>query len=232
MGPAGPAGERGDAGANGPQGPQGPSGPPGPPGAQGPVGERGAPGAAGERGLQGERGADGAIGKLPAVKAWTDEVHFEGDCVLFEGGTYQALKTTGRAPKSADWICLAARGLDARNPMPRGTYDPEATYMQLEIVALNGASFVALRDDPGECPGPNWQLLARQGARGIAGLKGEKGDKGERGERGAAPPAPRLASWQLDRARYRATPIMSDGSQGPALELRELFAQFQEETSE
>ena len=39
-----------------------------------------------------------------------------------------------------------------------------------------------------------------------------------------------MASWKLDRARYTATPIMSDGSQGPALELRDLFKQFQDET--
>jgi hypothetical protein len=161
---------------------------------------------------------------------WTDGVHYRGNVVTYRGGTYQAARDTGRPPDTDDWICLAAPGRAARSPIPRGTFDPEATYKQLEIVALNGGSFIALRDDPGPCPGAGWQLLTRQGARGIAGLKGEKGEKGDRGERGTAPPAPKLASWQLDRKRYSATPVMSDGSHGPALELRELFKQFQDET--
>jgi hypothetical protein len=211
----------------GPQGERGPTGERGEHGAPGPRGEQGPPGAAGAQGEKGERGAEGAIGKLPLVKAWRDEVHFEGECALFEGGTYQALKATGRPPGSPDWICLAARGHDATSPTPRSTFDAEASYRALDIVALNGGSFIARRDDPGPCPGDGWQLLARQGQRGIAGPRGEKG---ERGERGAAPSAPNLASWKLDRARYTATPIMADGSQGPALELRDLFKQFQDET--
>jgi hypothetical protein len=154
-------------------------------------------------------------------------VHYEGDVVTHQGGTYQALCDTGRAPGTDDWICLAAPGRDARSPTPRSTFDAEASYRALDVVALNGGSFIARRDDPGPCPGDGWQLLARQGQRGIAGPRGEKG---ERGERGAAPSAPNLASWKLDRARYTATPIMSDGSQGPALELRDLFKQFQDET--
>ena len=87
------------------------------------------------------------------------------------------------------------------------------------------------RGDPGD-PGLPGERGERglPGERGEKGLPGERGEKGERGERGAAPSAPNLASWKLDRARYTATPIMSDGSQGPARELRELFQQFQDET--
>ena len=87
------------------------------------------------------------------------------------------------------------------------------------------------RGDPGD-PGLPGERGERglPGERGEKGLPGERGEKGERGERGAAPSAPNLASWKLDRARYTATPIMSDGSQGPALELRDLFKQFQDET--
>jgi hypothetical protein len=112
--------------------------------------------------------------------------------------------------------------------MPRGTFDPDERYQALDICALNGGSFIALRDEPGPCPGAGWQLLTRQGARGVAGPRGERGPQGERGERGF--PAPKLTGWKIDREHYTATPTMSDGTQGPVLELRALFAQFQDET--
>jgi hypothetical protein len=35
----------------------------------------------------------------------------------------------------------------------RGTYDPGKTYHQFDVVIINGSSFVALRDDAGDCPG-------------------------------------------------------------------------------
>jgi hypothetical protein len=51
----------------------------------------------------------------------------------------------------------------------RGTFNPNLRYDQLDIVALDGSSFVATEDNPGRCPGPNWQLLARAGIRGQRG---------------------------------------------------------------
>lgn len=44
-------------------------------------------------------------------------------------------------------------------------------------------------------------------------------------------PGQTIISWQIDRESYRASPLMSDGTVGPMLELRELFVQFQLETS-
>jgi hypothetical protein len=35
-----------------------------------------------------------------------------------------------------------------------------------------------------------------------------------------------IRDWKIDRARYLATPVMSDGSDGPPLELSGLFEQF------
>jgi hypothetical protein len=52
---------------------------------------------------------------------------------------------------------------------------------------------------------------------------GERGEKGETG--------PSIVSWQIDRERYHASPLMSDGTVGPMLELREFFEQFLRETS-
>jgi hypothetical protein len=92
-----------------------------------------------------------------------------------------------------------------------------------------GSSFVALKDAPGPYPGDDWHLLASRGSRGNRGESGARGIMGLRGERGAA--APTIQSWLLERTRYTATPIMSDGSIGPSLELRGLFEQFFTETT-
>jgi len=72
-------------------------------------------------------------------------------------------------------------------------------------------------------PGFRWQLLASQGKRGIAGEKGERGERGPPGLSGAT-----IRDWKTDRARYVATPIMSDGGEGPS---RGLFEQFLHEAS-
>jgi hypothetical protein len=200
VGPPGAPGEpgsKGDPGLQGPGGPEGPRGEPGPPGAIGP------PGPVGERGLQGLRGADGADGKdgapgpagkdgapglLPIAKAWKpNTVHYRGDVVVFDGGTYQALVDTGRPPsEAADWLCLAVGGRDGRSPRVRGIYSSDdETYAELDIVSRNGGSFIAKRDSPGPCPGDGWQILTMTGKRGEAGPKGDKGDRGDRGEPGA-----------------------------------------------
>jgi hypothetical protein len=112
--------------------------------------------------------------------------------------------------------------------MVRGTYSDKSDYWALNIVSLNGGSFIAKKDDPGPCPGDGWQLLVSQGKRGD---KGERGDRGSRGETGlTGQPAPTIKNWKIDRVRYVAIPVMSDGSEGSSLELRSLFEQFQTET--
>jgi hypothetical protein len=166
--------------------------------------------------------------KFPSVKAWSaNMIYYEGEIVAFAGGTYQAQCDTAHAPGSQDWICLAASGSSLNI---RGTYDGTVEYRHLDIVMVNGSSFVALKDNPGSCPDSGeWHLLASRGSRGHRGAEGARGSMGLRGERGAA--APTIKSWLLDRARYTATPMMSDGSIGSTLELRALFEQFLAETS-
>jgi hypothetical protein len=156
-------------------------------------------------------------------------VHYQGDIVIHDGSLYQAVRDTGRDIPHADWICLARAGRDALSPNVRGTYDTHETYQRLDIVALDGASFIARRVDPGLCPGDGWQVIAAHGARGEKGSHGPRGEKGDPGERGE--PAPTTVAWLIDRERYRASPRMSDGTVGPMLELRELFEQFLSETS-
>jgi hypothetical protein len=114
---------------------------------------RGPPGPAGPRGEQ------GPPGKLPLVKLWTPEtVYYEGDVVAYDGGTFQARRDTGQPPSHADWICLATARRDGNSITVRGTFNETAEYRRLDVVALNGGSFVALKDKPGPCPGSGWQL--------------------------------------------------------------------------
>lgn len=181
VGPPGPPGES-VCGPPGPAGPPGesvvgPLGPPGPPGesVMGPQGERG------ESGLAGERGPEGPPGKLPIVREYARGVHYEGDVVTCGGSLWQALKDTGEAPGHEDWALLAARGRDATEITHCGSYNPDAEYGRNDIVALDGGSFIAVRDDPGACPGDGWRLLV---ARGKAGRPGDQGPRGEAGKEG------------------------------------------------
>jgi hypothetical protein len=109
-----------------------------------------------------------------------------------------------------------------RDLVVAGTYNPTVKYRALDVVALNGASFAARVDDPGPCPGDNWQLIAAQGKKGQPGRDGVDGKAGK--------DAPRITEWVVNRESYTATPIMSDGSRGAVLELRPLFARFFDET--
>jgi hypothetical protein len=179
----------------------------------------------GPPGLAGPRGEQGPPGKLPLVKLWVPEtVYYEGDVVAYDGATFQAMRDTGQPPSHAHWICLATAGRDAKSMTVRGTFNETADYRRLDVVALNGGSFVALKDKPGPCPGSGWQLIASQGKRGIAGERGERGSPGPRGDAGAS--GATICDWKIDRARYLAMPVMSDGRDGPQLELRGLFEQF------
>jgi hypothetical protein len=174
----------------------------------------------GSRGEQGPRGEAGPPGKIAGVQAYVeDAIHYRGDVVVHLGGTFQAKCDTAKAPPHADWACIAAAGRDARMPKICGTYREGETYNYLDIVAMGGSSFVARADDPGPCPGDGWQLVASAGKAGKPGPKGERGESGPRGERGP-PGLAAILRWQIDPERYRARPLMSDGSEGPALELR------------
>jgi hypothetical protein len=109
------------------------------------------------------------------------------------------------------------RGKDAPNALRiRGTFDPDALYLANDIIALNGSSFIAMKDRPGSCPGPDWQLLASAGKRGERGARGPQGQRGDDG-------AP--LSWlSFDPGRMTLTSRMNDGTAGPELRLDCIFA--------
>jgi hypothetical protein len=179
----------------------------------------------GPRGEPGPHGEPGPPGKIKQVNEYVENaVHYGGDIVTHRGSTYQARCDTSREPPHRDWICVARAGedgrdgRDGRSPNVRGTFKAVERYQAFDIVVLNGGSFIARRDDPGDCPGDGWQLIA------MPGKRGQQGQRGERGPAGAV--GPTIESWRIDRERYQATPLMSDGSEGPALELRLLFEQF------
>jgi hypothetical protein len=155
-----------------------------------------------------------------------DTVHYRGNIVTHHGSTYQARCDTAREPPHEDWVCVAHAGVDGKDGRDgrslnvRGTFKAGESYRALDIVALNGGSFIARRDNPGPCPGAGWQLIASQGKRG---------EKGERGSQGISGVPVVIEKWRLDRDSYTAVPIMSDGREGPPLELRSLFEQFHTE---
>jgi hypothetical protein len=160
--------------------------------------------------------------QFPSIKAWQDDVvYHKGDIVAFAGGCYQAAKDTARVPGAQDWFCLASAG---DSFTVRGAFNETAEYRRLDVVALNGGSFIALKDAPGPCPGCGWHLLASQGKRGAAGEKGERGAQGPQGNPGLS--GATIRDWKIDREKYVATPLMSDGRDGPPLELLGLFQQF------
>src|SRR5262249_13856807 len=105
-------------------------------------------------------------------------------------------------------------------------------YREHDAVLVNGSSFVALRDSPGTCPGSGWQPIAAAGTDGKDGATGPRGERGERGSIGPrGEPAPTITGWRVDRAAYAAEPLLSDGSEGAPLQLRDLFKQFLDEVA-
>jgi hypothetical protein len=173
----------------------------------------------------GLRGLEGPPGKFAAVKIWQRGVHYESELVACGGSTYCAQRDTAEEPPHDDWILIAARGADGIVPYigeVRGLHNIEEQYRKFDIVVLNGAEWRAKKDDPGPLPGDGWSLSAQKGVRGE---RGDRGDRGERGQPGK--PAPTITTWEVQG--YRAVPIMSDGSLGPALDLKECFAQYNED---
>jgi hypothetical protein len=127
----------------------------------------------GRLGEPGPRGEPGPPGKMERVYGYVeDAVHYRGEIVTYRGSTYQARCDTAREPPHEDWTCVASAGVDGKDGRDgpslevRGLFSDKEIYKALDIVALDGGSFIAKKDNPGPCPGAGWQLIASQGKRG------------------------------------------------------------------
>jgi hypothetical protein len=170
---------------------------------------------------------------LPVAATDDDQPDFSGWEAWMQGHKNETLDACGRAlgivadklesmiAKQADRIAeleleLATargaidilRGRGAPGALRvRGTFDADAadTYLANDVVAINGSSFVALKDRPGDCPGDGWQLLCSVGRRGERGMRGAIGPIG--------PAAPALKWLSFDSARMALIITMADASQ-------------------
>jgi hypothetical protein len=169
-------------------------------------------------------------GKLPLVGSWQPEtVTYANDLVSYGGALWQATRDTAHKPGGSDWVCVARAGRDADSFRLRGAFNATTYYRKFDVVEFDGNSFAAACDNPGLPGGDGWQLFARRGSRGPQGLVGARGLRGSTGPQ--AEPPPTIVTWEVDRERYRAVPVLSDNTFGAPLELRELFAQFLMETT-
>jgi hypothetical protein len=110
----------------------------------------------------------------------------------------------------------------------REELDEESTHLEKQINALQ----LQLAEIKGQVA----QLAANErgprGERGERGLKGPPGRRGPKGDAGlSAMPTPTIKRWVVDRARYRATPVLSNNTCGPSIELRGLFEEFNKQTA-
>ncbi len=109
----------------------------------------------------------------------------------------------------------------------RGAFRSDQDYDRLDIVTIEGSSYIARQDGPGPCPGNGWRILACAGPTGPQGPKGEHGLPGPTGRIGLqGKPGTSINGWRIEPASYSVYPIISDDKPGPALELRALFEQF------
>jgi hypothetical protein len=167
------------------------------------------------------------MGTFPAVRAWCDEIHYEGMVVAHAGSTYCAARDTAKEPPGDDWILIAAAGhagADAPVGTVWGKYDPARKYRAFDLVTFASSEWRAKRDDPGPLPGDGWAASSAQGKRGE---KGERGERGLTGPAGAS--APRIVKWAIDG--YLAAPVYSDGNTGPVLDLRRFFEAYHDEAA-
>jgi hypothetical protein len=145
--------------------------------------------------------------------------------VTHAGSSWQALRDTAKPPGAPDdWQLIAAAGAPGASFTIRGTYKTDVSYQRLDVVTLDYGWFVARVDNPGTCPGPDWQA-------GPVGRRGDKGPKGDRGDPGAQGPAGKTAPhWiGVKTEGYSLVAVMSDGTVGPRISLQPLFEQFDAE---
>ena len=184
----------------------------------------------GPPGPAGPRGEQGTPGKMPMVKLWVPETGFyAGDVVAYDGGTFQARRDTGQPPSlpTGSVSPLPAATARASRCAARSTGPQTITALTLSLSTAAASSRSRMPLVPARVPVGSLSPARASAAR--AGEKGERGPPGPKGDPGASRAT--ILGWKIDCACYLATPLMSDGSDGPQLELYRLFEQFLLETS-
>jgi hypothetical protein len=102
-----------------------------------------------------------------------------------------------------------------------GLYDVARSYRVFDLVSWHGSEWRARHDDPGPLPGDGWALSGQAGSRGKTGERGERGPPGLAGAT--------IVDWAIED--YRAAPIMSDGSTGAILDVRNFFELYYGEST-
>jgi hypothetical protein len=168
---------------------------------------------------------------LPVVRQWIpNTAALQGELFAHGGALWQCRQNTGQPPQDGpNWVCVSAPGRDGepgRSLRTRGLYRRDGNYKELDLVVLNGSSFIARRDNPGECPGEDWQVNTLVGKRGEAG---ERGQPGPRADAAAIEKAMRISGWTAGDD-YNATLTHANGQSGATLDLRPMFERFFGET--
>jgi hypothetical protein len=217
-GEAGAQGEKGEQGQAGAQGEKGEQGLPGTDGQLGPKGDSGAPG---EKGLDGKDGSPGLHGRDGRDGVAGPPGRDGANGVDGKDGAPGERGEAGLAGRDGD---VGPPGKDAPRMVLRGVYDPAESYDELNIVTLDGSTWMAKGDSPDHAPGAGsgWMLLAGRGRRG------EKGERGEQGRVGVAGrDAPVIVGWRKEG--YSAVAVMSDGTEAAPLDVREFFEAYHSE---
>ena len=193
-------GKDGRDGETGQKGDPGPQGEPGIPGPRGDLGEMGLPGPMGERGEKGDAGPQGKPGRDAARIV---DVVKDGAALVFQlsdGGKFEVPGPLNglrgeqgeqgepgkEGPQGKDGA-PGMRGLPGEpgaEVSPQGLYDATKAYHRLDLVTLDGGSFISIKDRPGPCPGDGWRQIVQRGKTGKPGERGPSGPAGPAGRPG------------------------------------------------
>ena len=83
---------------------------------------------------------------------------------------------------------------------------------------------------PSSLPSRKYRKVAELRREWVVGATGPPGPSRSGASNDHPASCCSFCDWKLDRACYVAVPVMTDGSEGPPLELRGLFEQFVPET--
>jgi hypothetical protein len=122
--------------------------------------------------------------------------------------------------------CLAYEGKETGKDLDEEIIRLEK-YLEKQINALQ----VQLAEIRGQVSQINQRERGPAGPRGERGVKGPRGRQGRKGDPALTPKTATIKRWVIDRARFTATPVMSDHTCGSSIELLGLFKQYNEQTT-